>query len=79
MYDLALFSYVVVVGHYLSEWLIFKTSSLAAPLASPLIVGSVSPCICFSLVRISNVCLRSWFAATSLIWMINQYSFYVSA
>lgn len=42
MYGLALFSYVVVVGHYLSEWLVFKTSSFAGPLASPLIVGSPS-------------------------------------
>lgn len=39
-YNLALATYVIVVFHYLSEWLVYKTTKMSAALASPMIVGS---------------------------------------
>jgi Erg28 like protein len=42
VYQLALFSYVVALAHFLSEWLIFKTARLGAGLTGPLVVATTS-------------------------------------
>ncbi|KAI5481869.1 hypothetical protein MNV49_000146 [Pseudohyphozyma bogoriensis] len=41
-YDLALISYVLALGHFVSELVIFKTAGIGAGLISPLIVASTS-------------------------------------
>ncbi|KAM0752599.1 Erg28-like protein [Meredithblackwellia eburnea MCA 4105] len=56
LYDLALISYVLALGHFVAEAVIFRTAGLGPGLLSPLVVAS-----------------------TSLIWMTNQYDFYVKA
>lgn len=41
-YQLAMWTYAVAWGHFMSEWLIFKTTRLAKPLAGPLVVANTS-------------------------------------
>ncbi|KAL8279954.1 hypothetical protein RQP46_007535 [Phenoliferia psychrophenolica] len=41
-YDLALISYVLALGHFASEALVFRTAGLGPGLISPLIVASTS-------------------------------------
>ncbi|KAI9774616.1 MAG: ergosterol biosynthesis protein [Geoglossum simile] len=42
VYQLALWSYVVALAHFMSEWLIFKTARLGAGLTGPLVVATMS-------------------------------------
>ncbi|CRK44886.1 hypothetical protein BN1723_006342 [Verticillium longisporum] len=42
MYDLVLWTYVVALGHFLSEMLVFKTVKFGAPSVSPLIVATTA-------------------------------------
>ncbi|SCZ90079.1 BZ3500_MvSof-1268-A1-R1_Chr9g10701 [Microbotryum saponariae] len=42
MYDLALISYVLALGHFGLEWLVFRTAALGGGLISPLVVASTS-------------------------------------
>ncbi|KAH0551682.1 hypothetical protein GP486_007100 [Trichoglossum hirsutum] len=42
VYQIALYSYVIGLAHFVSEWLIFRTARLGPGLAGPLVVGSVS-------------------------------------
>jgi len=42
LYQLAFISYAVAFGHFLSEWLIFKTTTFGAGLAGPVFVSTGS-------------------------------------
>jgi len=42
VYDITIWTYVVVLFHFGSEWLHFRTSNLGAGLYGPLIVGTTS-------------------------------------
>jgi len=42
VYELTLFTYVLAWGHFLSEWLVFGSTSLGAGLMGPLVVSNVS-------------------------------------
>ena len=42
VYEIALLSYVVAWGHFMSEWLVFGTASWGRGLAGPVIVANVS-------------------------------------
>lgn len=42
MYDLCIWTYVVALGHFASEWLVFGNCKLGKGLAGPLIVASTS-------------------------------------
>ncbi|KAM0789171.1 hypothetical protein ACM66B_000019 [Microbotryomycetes sp. NB124-2] len=42
LYDLALISYVLALGHFSLEFVVFKTAGLGAGLLSPLVVASTS-------------------------------------
>ncbi|KAL8855960.1 MAG: hypothetical protein Q9178_007410 [Gyalolechia marmorata] len=42
LYQLALWTYVVALGHFYSEWLIFKTARWGEGLAGPLVVSAGS-------------------------------------
>jgi len=42
MYRLALLTYVVAWGHFVSEWLVFKTARCGLGLAAPLCVATAS-------------------------------------
>lgn len=41
-YQLAICTYAVAWGHFMSEWLIFGTTRLGKPLAGPLVVANAS-------------------------------------
>ena len=41
-YDLALISYVLALGHFASEFVVFRTAGIGPGLLSPLIVASAS-------------------------------------
>ncbi|KAF1843446.1 ergosterol biosynthesis protein-like protein [Cucurbitaria berberidis CBS 394.84] len=41
-YQLAMWTFVVAWGHFLSEWLVFKTTKWGMPLAGPIIVSNAS-------------------------------------
>ncbi|MCJ1370704.1 ergosterol biosynthesis protein [Loxospora ochrophaea] len=42
IYQLTLWTYVIGIAHFTSEWLIFNSASMGKGLASPLIVASAS-------------------------------------
>ncbi|KZW02943.1 Erg28-like protein [Exidia glandulosa HHB12029] len=42
IYDVTLWSYAIVIFHFGSEWLYFRTASPGAGLLSPVIIGSIS-------------------------------------
>ncbi|KAM9929658.1 hypothetical protein OXX59_001058 [Metschnikowia pulcherrima] len=42
MYNLCIWTFVIAGGHFLSEWLVFKTCKLDKGLAGPLVVASSS-------------------------------------
>lgn len=42
MYNLCVWTFVIAGGHFVSEWLIFKTCKLDKGLAGPLVVASTS-------------------------------------
>ncbi|CAO2652901.1 Nn.00g023120.m01.CDS01 [Neocucurbitaria sp. VM-36] len=41
-YQLAMWTYVIAWGHFVSEWFVFKTTRWGKPLAGPLIVANTS-------------------------------------
>ncbi|KAF2261532.1 ergosterol biosynthesis protein-like protein [Lojkania enalia] len=41
-YTLGMLTYVVAFGHFMSEWLVFKTTRWGAPLAGPIVISTVS-------------------------------------
>ena len=41
-YQMSLWSYLIVLVHFLSEWLVFGTTEIGAPFLSPMIVASTS-------------------------------------
>ncbi|EUC48667.1 hypothetical protein COCMIDRAFT_86938 [Bipolaris oryzae ATCC 44560] len=42
MYQLAMWSYAVAWGHFMSEWLVFKTARWGKPLVGPVVVANSS-------------------------------------
>ncbi|TIB71575.1 Erg28-like protein [Wallemia mellicola] len=42
VYDIAIWTYAIVIAHYISELLYYRTSKLSAGIISPLIVGTAS-------------------------------------
>lgn len=42
MYELALWTFGVAWAHFMSEWLVFKTTKMASGLAGPVIVSTTS-------------------------------------
>jgi len=40
VYQLALWSYVIAFGHFMSEWLVFGTAKWGAGLAGPAVVST---------------------------------------
>ena len=71
VYDIAIWTYAIVIAHYVSELLYYRTSKLSAGIISPLIVGS-EWCIRFGTLLAHNAP-----KATSFVWMIAQYDYYV--
>ena len=41
-YQMSLWTYVIVIAHFVSEWLIFGTTEIGVPFLSPIIVASLS-------------------------------------
>ncbi|KAI1373998.1 Erg28-like protein [Hypoxylon crocopeplum] len=56
VYNITIWTYIVALTHFGSEWAIYKTAPLAPP-----------------------VMLTFFFASVGLVWMANQYNFYVEA
>ena len=42
MYQLAIWTYVVALGHFYSEWLVFRTARLGEGLIGPLVISMTS-------------------------------------
>jgi hypothetical protein len=42
LYDIAMFTYLIAFSHFVSEWLIFRTTKFGAGLLGPLVVSSKS-------------------------------------
>ena len=42
IYQLAIATFAIAWGHFVSEWLVFKTAQLKAPLIQPLLVATTS-------------------------------------
>ncbi|KAH7382581.1 ergosterol biosynthesis protein-like protein [Phaeosphaeria sp. MPI-PUGE-AT-0046c] len=40
MYQLAMWAYVVAFGHFMSEWMVFRTSRWGLPLAGPVCIST---------------------------------------
>ncbi|CCJ30829.1 unnamed protein product [Pneumocystis jirovecii] len=40
VYEITLWTYYIAAFHFISEWLVFKSSKFGAPLAGPLVVSS---------------------------------------
>lgn len=75
IYDMAIATYAIVVFHYLTEWFVYKTAVVSAPLLMPMFIGSESsPAVSeFDFNRINS----DMHLAGSLVWMISQRSFYL--
>jgi len=54
IYDITMWTYIGAAGHFLTEWLIYRSANFGPGLLGPLIVAPVS-----------------------LVWMSQQYDFYV--
>lgn len=48
IYDITLWSYVVALSHFASEWLLFRSADLSSGLLGPMIVARMSlyPVVC---------------------------------
>ena len=76
---MALLTYLFAFAHFSSEILIFRTAKISIPVLSPVIVASAYHFF-VKVLRNLAVCLMTPFLiATSLVWMILQYDFYVKA
>ena len=73
LYDISLLSFLIVFGHFTSEILVFRTAAINGPAMSPLIVGSE----CSSYTAVYREADSYARIATSLVWMIVQYDYYV--
>ena len=71
VYDMAFLTYLLAFGHFFSELYIFRTSKFGAPVLGPVVVSS--KCSYIILSRITNIS----HIATTLVWMFNQYDFYI--
>lgn len=79
IYDITLMTYLLAFGHFSSELIIFRTATLNPGVISPVIVSSEhipenSPAYKG---KQSSDSLFLKTLATSLVWMIAQYDFYV--
>jgi hypothetical protein len=84
IYDMALLTYLFAFAHFSSEILIFRTAKISLPVLSPVIVASAYHFFVIGLrdliiVRLMISPPSFFFIATSLVWMILQYDFYVKA
>jgi hypothetical protein len=73
IYDIAMFTYLIAFGHFSSEWLIFRSATFNVGLLGPVVVSSKlqqQPQSCKYL-------MPFYLIASSLIWMFNQYDYYV--
>jgi hypothetical protein len=73
---MALFTYLIAFGHFSSELLIFRTAKINPALLSPVIVSCEFVQPIFVALKMN---VQSNPEATSLIWMLSQYDFYVKA
>lgn len=82
IYDISLISYLLAFGHFTSELLIFGSVKLGAGSLSTFVVSSTYssflPLSLSSNLFFANSNLFRQLAA-SLIWMFNQYDFYVKS
>lgn len=77
MYNLALVSYVLALGHFALEFVVYRTAGLGPGLISPLIVAC-EWCRDVSIIRWTSLTFSQ--TATSLIWMTQrEFSFGISA
>ena len=77
---MALLTYLFAFAHFSSEILIFRTAKISIPVITPVIVASAYHFILRILRDLTTVLSRDpFFVATSLVWMILQYDFYVKA
>ncbi len=75
---MALFTYLFAFGHFSTELFIFKTARINTAVLSPVLVSSRSsfPPTVIPISVLTHDLLPS---ALSLIWMLNQYDFYVQS
>ena len=80
---MALLTYLFAFAHFSSEILIFRTAKISIPVLSPVIVASAYHFFVKVLgdlmIVLSHDLPLLFFIATSLVWMILQYDFYVKA
>ena len=74
IYDLALFTYLFAFFHFGSEILIFGTAKLQGAAISPVLVACEWYC---SAPSGSAFTCSPYLTASSLVWMLTQYKFYV--
>ena len=70
---MTLLSYLIAFGHFGSEVLIYRSAQLTGPVISPVIVA----CECPSALRPVRTRSPTRHAATSLLWMLREYEYYV--
>lgn len=68
---MALFTYLIAFGHFGSEWLIFRSVKVGPGLLSPVLVS------CMSSGEFVKHTSKYISTAASMIWMLNQYDFYI--
>lgn len=68
---MAFFTYLIAFGHFVSEVLVYRTARVPGPVLTSLFIASA--------VHLSSILptLTLKRLATTLIWMFQQYSFYV--
>jgi Erg28 like protein len=82
---MALLTYLFAFAHFSSEILIFRTAKINIPVLSPVVVASAYHLFVKDLRDLMIVLSHDlppsffFFIATSLVWMILQYDFYVKA
>jgi Erg28 like protein len=76
IYDMTLFTFLIAFGHFTSELLIFRTATINFGVLSPCIVASESNPF---LENMGSIVDPLYPQATSLIWMFQQYDYYVQA
>ena len=69
---MAMFTYLIAFGHFGSEWLIFRSATTNPGLLSPVFVASM-----WRIFYPYQTYLDYTLTAGSLIWMFQQYDFYV--
>ena len=80
IYDMTLFTFLIAFGHFTFELLIFRTATINFGVLSPCIVSSEShPRSTFILFCGGWIVDPMHPQATSLVWMLRQYDYYVQA